>query len=327
MDLEPVIPDLAPIALPIPHQSADRLANVLAGRASTRAGIDWPDWSRLTQKILGIDQRQIGQVTRAWMETGLIDVAAFARWRHRSILARQPQLIAFRLGLHVGATLVGLTLPKTRDRLRDAAEQARAPVETRLSVSTFVPQSLSLRFESVSHIEELGVACGIGVSWIDLEALESTIEAASGFASQPPANYDWSYHWPRWSLLSTEYPAVEVEHRVRRDRPDVWVVSREHQRMWSYDANVARTWAAAFMDAPAVTVVGATLLAANHAYLPLPLARAIATLGSGLPGPSAVGDYQYPVGSLPLRERVLGILGRTFDPSRLISQAARQTIG
>ena len=321
------VPDLSPLVLPSPAECADRLVRILAGRASTRAGLPWRDWSELAQRVLAVDEHRLGHVTRAWNEAGLVDVASYARWWHRIVVARRPRLVAFRIGDNVGAVLMGLVLPTTRDEFRRVASRKNALVEERLSVSNLVPRSLAFRLQNAGHLDDLADACRVDVSWLDIESASFEGTSRHDCMSEPPSHYEWLRRWPRWSLVPGEHPGVEVEHHMRRDRPEFWVVSRGTKRAWTYDLNVARAWAAVLIQAPPLNVVGAAYLEANHAYVPLPLARALSVIGAGLPGPTADGSYRYPVGSPRVRERVLDVVTRTFDPSRLAAAAARQATG
>jgi hypothetical protein len=235
--------------------------------------------------------------------------------------------VGFPVGDHVGATLTGLALPTTRDELRRAALRLSVLVEERLSVSNLVPRSLALRLASARHLDDLALACGLEVSWLDLESLSPGAMVRHDGTSTPPSHYEWVRRWPQWSLVPGEYAELEVEHHMRRDRPDFWVVSYRDQRIWSYDLNVVRAWAAALLKAPMLNLVGDAFIEANHAYVPLPLARALAVIGAGLSGPTSKGGYRYPVGFPQLRERALDIVARTFDPSRLAASAARQATG
>lgn len=324
IDCHQDIPNLAPPALSSPVDAGNRLVRILAGRASTRAGLPWRDWSELARKVLGIGEERLGHVTRAWAEAGLLDVVSSARWWNRVVFARRPRFVGFQVGPWTGASLTGLVLPTTRDDVRRAARTAGALVEDRLSVCELVPKSLAFRIPSRAHLDELGSKCRIEVCWIDQESGTSTRHDGT---SDRPSNYEWSRRWPRWSLVSGEHPGVDVEHHMRRDRPDYWTVSGEGGGIWSYELNIARTWAAALLGAPALKTVGETDLEAHHAYVPLPLARTIAVIGAGLPGPTPEGSYRYPVGSQLLRERVLDTMTRTFDPLRLAESVTPAATG
>jgi hypothetical protein len=327
LELAQSVPDLAPMKLPSPSDAADRLVRIVSGRAAARSGIDWREWAELAQRVLDIDARLLERVTRAWMEAGLIDMASCARWWHRAVFARLPRLVAFRLGDGVGAALSGLVLSTTLDEVRRTALRVGTLVEERFSVSPLVPRTVSLRAPNARSIEELASACRIGLHWLDLGHLARGVSSRHDGTSAPPEHYERVTRWLHWSLKKGEYPEVSVEHHMRRDRPDYWVASRDGRRLWFYDLNVARAWAAAFLGEPMVNVVGDAFLDANHAFLPLPLARAVSVLGSGLSGPTDAGTYRYPVGAPRLRELVLDIVTRTFEPSRLAVSATEKATG
>ena len=328
LDVQQLVPDLAPMRLPSPSDAVDRLVRIIAGRAAMRSGIDWREWGELAQRVLDIDAALRARVTRAWMEAGLIDIASYARWRHRALFARFPRIVAFRVGGHFGASLTGLTLTTAVDEMRRTASRIGMLVEERFSVSPLVPRTISVRAPDARALEELGRACRLPLHWLDLAHLRRGVSSRHEGTSAPPEHYEHTSRWSRWSLKNGDYPGVLVEHRMRSDRPDYWVVtSHEGSRIWSYDLNVARAWAAALLQQPAVTAAGDAFLEANHAFVPLPLARAATVLGSGLSGPTDIGTYRYPVGTMQLRDLVLDIMARTFNPPRLAVSVSEQATG
>ncbi|KYG06937.1 hypothetical protein BE21_31975 [Sorangium cellulosum] len=326
LNLDQSVPDLAPPRLASPSDAAGRLVRIVAGRAAARSGIDWSEWSELTQRVLDIDESLQQRVTRAWMEAGLIDVASCARWWHRAVFARLPRLVAFKIGEIFGTTLSGLALPTTVEEVRRAATRIGMLVEDRFSVSPFVPRTLSLRAPNRRALEDLASACHLRLQWLDLASLGMMDSSRHDGTSAPPEHYERSTRWSRWSLKLGEYPNVTVEHHMRRDRPDYWITSHAGRRVWFYDLNLARAWAAALLGEPVVNAVGDALLEAHHAFLPLPVARALSVLGAGLSGP-VDARYRYAVGNPRLREFALDIVSRTFDPSRLAVPATKQATG
>lgn len=324
-EFEQVVPDFAPLRLSTPASSVERLVRVLAGRAAARAGLDWSEWAELAQRILGIDQRSLQHVTRAWMEVGLIDVASYARWWHRRIFARGPQLVAFRVDQGFGAALMGLALPSTLIELQVAATRLGLLVEERSSVSSFVPRSLALRAPTMQALEGFASSKRLPLRWLDLAALETTQPRHDGLSS-PPTHYERTTRWHYWSLTAGAHPDVLVEHHMRRDRPDFWTTSLDGRGIWSYDLNIARAWAAALLGEPLVSAHGEAFLDAHHAFLPLPLARVVSALGGGLAGPID-GKYRYVTGTPQLREFVVDLVSRVFDPSRLAARVAEQAFG
>jgi hypothetical protein len=261
------------------------------------------------------------------MEAGLIDIASNARWWHRALFARPPRIVAFRVDRYVGASLSGLALTPTVDKVQRTAAHMGMLVEERFSVSSLVPRTISMRARDPQAFEELATACRMGLCWLDLCHLTQGVSSRHDGTSAPPEHYERTTRWPKWSLKDGQHQAVSVEHRMRRDRPDYWLASRDGRRIWSYDLNIARAWAASLLGEPVVTAVDEAFLEANHAFAPLPIARAASVLGSGLSGPTDAGRYRYPVGTPQLRELLLDVISRTFDPSRLSISIAEQATG
>jgi hypothetical protein len=316
IELKQPVPNLMPIRLSSPRTTVDRLVRIVSGLAATRSGIDWRDWAVLAQRILDIDVPLLAQVTRAWMEAGLIDIGSSARWWHRSVFARTPHLLAFKIAEQAGATLSGLALSTTVAEVQRIALQIGMLVEERFSVSSLVPNTISLRAPNAQSLQDLGAACGLKLFWIDLSCLEHGLSSRHNGTSVPPEHYEEVRRWPYWSLKKGDHSEVTVEHRMRRDRPDYWIVSREEFRLWFYDLNVTRCWGAALLREPLVMEAGEWFLEANHAYVPLPIARVVNLLGLGLAGPTDHGRYRYALG-MELRKQVLDIILRTFDPRQV----------
>lgn len=324
LEVEQVVPDVMPLRLSAPTPAVERLVRVIAGRAATRAGLDWSEWSELAQRIIGLEKRAVEHVTRAWMEAGLIDVASYARWWHKRIFVRGPQLVAFKVGQGFGAASMGLVLPTTLTELQAAASRLGLQVEERSSVSSLVPRSLALRAPTREHVEGFATSKRLPLCWLDLAELETTQPRHDGL-SPPPTHYERTTRWHRWSLAARESPRVFFEHHMRRDRPDFWTTSFQGRCIWSYDLNIARGWAAAQLGEPLVARQGESFLDAHHGFLPLPLARVVSALGGGLSGP-VDGKHRYVTGTPQLREFVLDLVSRVFDPSRLAARAAEQEI-
>lgn len=325
LDVAQLVPDLAPVRLSPPIAAVERLVRVIAGRATARAGLDWSDWAELVRRILRVDDRELQRVTRAWMEAGVIDVASYARWRHRRVFARPPQLVAFRVREGFGATLSGLGLPSTIDEVHRAANRLGLLVEERASVSPLVPRSLALRAPRRELLESFATTSHLPLRWLDLAGLLASRPRHDGL-SHPPQHYERATRWYRWSLAAGDHPSVLVEHHMRRDRPDFWTASADGRRIWSYDLNIARGWAATLLGETLVSSTDETFLDARHAHLPLPVARVLSVLGGGLAGPLD-SKYRYVTGTPQLRKFVLDVVSRAFDPSRLAVRATEQATG
>jgi hypothetical protein len=209
--------------------------------------------------------------------------------------------------------------------LQSTASRLGMPVEERLSVSPHVPRTISFRAPDAPALEELANIARLGLCWLDLGSLDHS--SRHDGTSAAPGHYECIRRWSKWSLKEGVFPDVVVEHCMRRDRPDYWLVSWNGKQIWFYELNIARAWAAALIGEAVVTAAGEAFLEANHAFVPLPIARTASVLGAGLPGPTAVGTYRYPAGTLPLRQLMVDIISRTFDPARLAGPAAAQATG
>lgn len=320
-----LVPDIAPLRLSTPTGAVARLVRVVAGRVAASAGLDWREWAELVQKILRVDEREVQRVTRAWMEGGLIDVASYARWWHRRIFAKPPQLVAFRVCEGFGATLSGLVLPSTIDEGYRTANRFGLSVEERASVSPLVPRSLVFRAPSQHLLESFAATSHLPLRWLDLAGLLASRPRHDGL-SDPPQHYERMTRWHRWSLAAGDHPSVLVERYMRRDRPHFWTASADGRHIWSYDLNVTRGWAATLLGEPLVSATNEAYLDVRHAYLPLPLARVLSILGGGFAGPID-SNYRYVTGNPQLRNFVLDVLSRVFDPSRLVARATEQATG
>jgi len=298
-----VVPNLAPRKFEVPDTTVDRLVRVIAGRATTRAGIPWREWKELVLAILKIDARQLGPVTRAWMEAGFIDVASYARWRTRAVFARSPEILAYRTGGTVNAIVSGLTLYSTQGSIREAASRLELLVMDRGSISRLVPSVLRFHGYDEDAFTSLAQQFRVPIVWVSAEALKP-LECAQGQVAPAPTQYENGGMWSNWSLQGASDSSIGVEHFIRVDRPDYWLATHKGASFWSYELNPIRAWAAHVLGEPLVSPSGSDDLVAHHGYLPLPMARFVNVFGLGLAGPLGTGEYRYPVGS-HLRERVL----------------------
>jgi hypothetical protein len=300
---------------PLPDPRVERLASILAARASTRAGIPWGEWCELVGGVLDIPVEETRAVMRAWEEAGCIDVASFARWRNLAVFARQPALVAVHSGDAVRATPMGLLQGTTRADLMRAAASQGVLVDERRCLSQYVPQTLTLRAPNADAIREVGRATGVDIRWLTPDLCSWSAADPRALRQPPPMGYDPSGTWSNWSLQrDTVTAGVEVTKWTRPDRPTYWRVTSKDLDVWSYHPNHARLWAcSAIGESPFDASVDCELRV-RHAFLPLPLARVVAALGTALPGPDfgQRGAYRYPFVSNALRSLVLDKLRSGF---------------
>lgn len=301
-----------------PDLRVERLASILAARASSRAGLRWSEWRELVTGVLGVTRDQAGAVMRAWEEAGCVDVASFARWRNLAVFARFPMLVAVCSGGSVRATLLGLAQQTMRAEVTRAADRAGVLVEERRSVSVYVPQTVMLRTPNAEVLREIGRAAGIEIGWLDQSFLRPAA-LPRGFRQPPPVGYEQEASWSSWSL---ERDAGSVGPTVvkwsRPDRPSYWRVTSGAFDVWTYHPNHARLWACSAVGETPFEPIGDRELRVRHAYLPLPLARLVSVLGAALPGPDGAhgGGYRYVFVSGRLRTVVLDALRAGFERVR-----------
>jgi len=312
-----VAPSMPDASQPSPPDArVERLASILAARASSRAGVRWNEWRDLVTGVLGVTPDKAGPVMRAWEEAGCVDVASFARWRNLAVFARFPMLVAVRSGGSIRAMLMGLAQQTTRAEVTRAADRAGVLVEDRRSVSSSVPQTVMLRAPDTEVLQAIGRAAGIEVKWLEQGFLRPAT-LPRGFRQPPPVGYEQEGSWSSWSLeRNGGRPGPIVVKWSRPDRPSYWRVTSGAFDVWTYHPNHARLWACAAAGEAPFESIGDRELRVRHAYLPLPLARLVSTLGAALPGPDAAlgGVYRYVFVSDRLRALVLDALQSGFEP-------------
>ena len=300
---------------PVPDPRVERLASILAARASTRAGVPWGEWSELVSGVLGVPRAHVRAVMRAWEEAGCVDVASFARWRSLAVFARPPALVAVRSVDSVRATLLGLSLEAMRADVVQAAAGHGVAVEERRSVSQYVPPTLTLRASDADALRDVARAIGANIRWLTFDFLHRAAKPR-GLQQAPPVAYEQSETWSKWSLApDASSSGLKVTKWTRPDRPSYWRVTSNDLDVWSYHPNHARLWACSAIHESPLESIGDRELRVRHAFLPLPLARVVSALGSALPGPDAGqhGAYRYLFVSHTLRTVILDALRSGFE--------------
>jgi len=303
----------------------DRLLAIAAARASGRTGIPYWEWSGYAERVLEVSREQMRTLTRSWAEAGILDIAFFARWGHCSVFMRPPRLIAFATEHGCGATILGMLLPTTRSSIRAATRRIGVDIEERANVTMQTPAVITMRCDRQDQLEELSVRTGIPLRWLDVAIERYAEQRRHDCRGPPPQNYDERKSWSRWSLgAEVAAKGISFTQCTRSGRPDYWHVVVGDRSAWSYDLNTARLWGLAFLGQKAFAVTEDGGLAAEHAFLPLPLARFLTVVEGTAPGIDAGGSYRYRCGLGELRERILNVVESVFEPTR--PQAHGQTI-
>jgi hypothetical protein len=299
-----------------PNPRVDRLVAMIAARGANRSGIGLRDWQTTLTQVLALPPSERWEyVTRAWQESGLIDVSSFARWRATRVFARPPRFVAVRSGTGVRVVLTGLAVETVRARVSQAAQNCGVFVEERRSPSPLVPSTLSAFFPDSDAFHQVLQRTGLQTRWLDL-AVRSSLTPPHRSLQDPPLGYD-ATPWETWSLEpASTPPGVSIIRHTRPDRPNYWLVSADGFRLWTYDRNLARLWACAAVGETPVTTATRELHA-RHAFLPLPFARVVSALGPGLPGLDPLtSTYRYPFVSEASLKLVSNALRAAFESPR-----------
>lgn len=300
----------------------ERQLGIAAARAGGRTGIPYREWAGYVERVMGVSREQTRALTRSWTEAGILDVAYFARWRHCSVFMRPPCVVAFGTEHGYGATILGMLLPATRSSVQAAARQAGVEIEERSRVTAKAPSLVTMRCGRREQLESLSARAGLTLGWLDPVIERYAEQCRHDGRGTPPQNYDERKSWSRWSLgLGLDATDVSFTHCVCSGRPDYWHVTAGERSVWSYDLNTARLWGLALLQQSPFALTEGGGLTAEHAFLPLPLARFLTIVEGTAPGSDAGGRYRYPCGSPTLRERVLNVVASVFDPQRLPARA------
>jgi hypothetical protein len=304
----------------------ERLLSIAAARAGRHTGIPYREWSSYVERVMGLSRDRARVITRSWAEAGILDIASYARWTHCSIFARAPRLVVFRTECGFGATVVGVLLPTTRRSLISAARQARVDTEERCGVSDLTPALVTMRCTGLEQLDGLSKAIGTPWSWLDLDIEHYAGQCRHDGHGAAPQNYNDRILWTHWSLGQlADSTVISFEHCARPGRPDYWQVSSQGRSVWSYDLNTARLWALALLGQRPFAMTEGGGLVADHAFLPLPLARFLAIVEGTASGIDASGRYSYPCRSFTLRDRLLSVVETVFDPQRLQGHSQAMT--
>jgi len=294
----------------------ERLLAIAAARANGRTGIPYREWLGYVERVMGLSRERSRALTRSWAEAGILDIAFYARWRHCSVFMRPPRLVAFRTEGGYGATILGMLLPTTRSTVRAALRETGVAYEERIRVTAQAPALVTMRCSRPDQLEELSMQAGLTLSWLDPAVERYAEQCRHDGCCAPPQNYDERTSWSRWSLkAATNLDGVSFTHCVRPGSPDYWHVESDDRSVWSYDLNTARLWGLALLGHRLFAEDGG--LTADHAYLPLPLARFLTVVEGTAPGADMGGQHRYPCGSPALQERILNVVRSAFDPRRL----------
>lgn len=290
----------------------EELVTVLAGRSSMRAGVPVYEWHAYLRMLDGVTSRSsIEWVSRAWEESGLVDLLWHTRWRTVTAFPRPPHLSLYADAGICRATLSGLVLRGTRDALLEEARRRGCSVNVLGSVSRFVPATLRISAPSELTIREFATRFEIPIQALDANLRQFDDQRNFDVGAPPISGYGVGVSVDNWTISAAPPPDVVVRHFARNDRPDVWVVEHGDERRWSYGKNSARLIACSAAHLPALFEHGENEFRASGAFLPLPLVRILSSVAEARPGPTDETNYLYSFPTARLKNEFLAAIRKS----------------
>jgi hypothetical protein len=295
----PTVPgqgDSRPLEIPgeEPDRRIDDAVLAVAALANNRAGIDRRWLVELLTDVAALEAPVTRQVIRAWQEAELLDELVNVTWSGRRFVAVGPRLRIFRDNHGVRASLVGLVLPTTLAEVASVASSADIDVTPTVTLSPFVPQSVTLRAVESAPIEELAARLRIVTSLVGADPFRVHPGRDLGPASDAP-----SVGYEDEQVMAFADNCV-MKRRWRSRAPTLWTVECGQFSTWTHFFEAARLWAAAFIGLD-VSLEGPLRFNLANCYLPLAAARWLSSTGGVRSGPVDAASTGYVYGA-PTRE-------------------------
>jgi hypothetical protein len=263
----------------VPHPRLDDVIISVASISNNRAGFDWRWFAQLLSSVLGADLRLARRIMRAWQEAQLLDELVNVRWSGRRLVAMRPRFIVFRGEHGARATLVGLTLRSTLQEIASRASGTRLTATASLSLSPFVPCSLTLQAEELGPIEELAEHFRIPMARLGDQPFRTYPGRDLRTSDQAP-----SIGYEREQAIFIGGSCIE--RRWRTKAPALWTVKSAAFSTWTHFFEAARLWGNAFNGDIDIQLQGRVVFSLASCYLPLTSARWLAAAGGLRSGPS-----------------------------------------
>ena len=294
----PPPPDVVDAAAPPPPRpEVDDVIEVLCAMGEARTGVTFEDWTALCRQRLPVDSTLEAHVHRAWIECGGLEELHRRRGYGTVVLPVCPHLIRFDTPTWAAATLRGLVLPSTRERLCAEADRLGVFHAEIRNFSPLVPPTISFRSADATALDALATALGLPMR--ALERLPAPHNQAREPDSPPPSGYELGY--PTRSTI--DLADVRVDRWFRSRCPQYWTVTSGAVTVWSHTYAGAERLAAVLSDQPLVEAQPDGQLVRVHAYLPLPIARWVNAIAPVLSGPDGE-TYRYQTPSVGIASTV-----------------------
>lgn len=309
-----------------PHSSADLLVDILSARATRQSGMRYQsvleafDFAFGWDGTMGLHARQ--DLTRAWVEAGVFDIAYRQGRKATYVCARKPRFVMRRVGALVRASLIGLVPKAVEDVVSRGATGKGIRCEYTLPPCRWMPRVLGTEHHDPEVLRDLSMELGLEVPyWLHLPK-EAELDPEANMArpwDTPPFSSTLESRWHpvdgRFSSISRGEASSEVDDMVCVDKythaertPVYAPFSDGGYWGWTY----IRNWALLLAQHLSGGSGGFSLddsegtierTVPGELYLPLPVGRLCAVVGRGLAGPivdsdgSMKGGYEYPLGN------------------------------
>jgi hypothetical protein len=311
------------------------ITKVAAALVSQR-GISEGELAVVLKETFEIPWADVWPLLRAWVEVGVLDCLIDLRWRARLYFAREPELVVYQDGETLTGVLAGLVPVSLSYRFNQVARLLGLELAEIGSSSLSVPPLPRCHAKSVGQLQNLARELELA----ELRWLCNPAEVASCITKVMNSRAPEPQHWPvykRWDwqeLAFRESPAISSLKKVslewcrRDDGPDCYKLYEDATLVWW---TRSRTWAilsamaAAGIPAFQLTSRGKILCVGSGSYLPLPLARIAAVVGTISPSASQRGKtqpgYEYSLSSEQTRASIFDALyyadGRQIENSTI----------
>jgi hypothetical protein len=285
---------------------AGRLVEVLAAVGMARTGIPEEEFLDLVQRVLRLRSPAAKwDVTRAWLEAGLVDCLAARRWRTRHYFVREPHLVVLPDALGTRMALCGLAPRQLSAQVERSATTLGATRVAPAEETYAVPELSSWGLPDPSTADVVSSQVGLKLTRLNerpsfrFPSISQVVKAdagptVTGYVRESEWDWNRAVFLPR---APRERP-VRVLRYTRQDRPAIYEIRQNTEPVWS---TISRNWALltayALADELCYGLLGGeSLRRTSHVrvHLPLPVARTV-TLASGVPsGPERDGQgYRY----------------------------------
>lgn len=311
-----------------PDYRVAHIADALAALSVRKSWVPRNLLFALFSSTLGFEVREnpvlFYDLARGWMEAGAIDVALAQNKKASVVSVRRPGFVAFRSGDRVRASLIGVVPAALEERVRLVVEERGAACRFLLPPCEWQPKVLWIECDEPSTVRAISNRADLSpmrwLRWPDTTEDGGSLDVRPDMQKlrEEPVSATFEpvkqWNWARGRFVAEKFGkrGIRVQRRSSPEHASVYVVVVDGEDWyWTY----IRNWALLLSEylnatmyeeeAPVFTAIESGPLFRHdeaYIYLPLPVGRLCAVLGSGLSGPTlsedgrTVDGYVYPLG-------------------------------